>query len=64
MQRTLIPTMDEQKKSPQTEPDETAVPNQEPYVPRPKWQIVAAWFFLILMVLGTILYYYWIAYRY
>ena len=52
--------MDEQKKSPQTEPDETAVPNQEPYVPRPKWQIV----FLILMVLGTILYYYWIAYRY
>ena len=47
--------MDEQKKSPQTEPDETAVPNQEPYVP---------WFFLILFVLGTILYYYWIAYRY
>lgn len=56
--------MDEQKKSPHTEPDETAVPDQEPYVPRPKWQIVAAWFFLILMVLGTILYYYWIAYRY
>ena len=56
--------MDEQKKSPQTEPDETAVPNQEPYVHRPKWQNEAASFILIQMVLGTIMYNYWIAYRY
>ena len=37
---------------------------RSPMSPGPKWQIIAAWFFLILMVLSTILYYYWIAYRY
>lgn len=58
--------MDEQKKplSPDPETPEELQPNQEPYVPRPKWQVAAAWFFLILVVLGTALYYYWIAHKY
>lgn len=34
------------------------------YVPRPRWQIVLAWVFLVLIVLGTLLYYYWIAHKY
>lgn len=37
--------MDEQKKSPQTEPDETAVPNQEPYVPGPNGKLLRPGFF-------------------
>ena len=35
-----------------------------PYVPRPKWQIIGAWVLLGAVILGVILYYYWIAYRY
>lgn len=37
---------------------------QETYKPRPKWQIALAWFLLILMIIGTASYYYWIMYRY
>ena len=32
--------------------------------PGPNGKLLRLGFFLILMVLGTILYYYWIAYRY
>lgn len=32
------------------------------YVPRPKWQIAAAWLFLILMIFATLLYYYQVAF--
>ena len=56
--------MDEQNHSQQAASEEEQTPETQPYVPRPKWQIAAAWFFLLVMVLATILYYYWIAYRY
>ena len=55
--------MDEQNHSQPAASEEEQTPETQPYVPRPKWQI-AAWFFLLVMVLATILYYYWIAYRY
>ena len=35
-----------------------------PYTPRPRWQIIGAWVLLAAVILGVILYYYWIAYRY
>lgn len=56
--------MDELHRSQREPSEEEQAPETEPYVPRPKWQIAAAWFFLLIMVLATILYYYWIAYRY
>lgn len=34
------------------------------YTPRPKWQIALAWALLGIMVVGILLYYYWIAYPY
>ena len=54
--------MDEQKNLQNTEPELDS--EEKPYVPRPKWQLAMAWFFLILIILGTILYYYWIAHKY
>ncbi|HIR65257.1 MAG TPA: hypothetical protein IAB92_08660 [Candidatus Faecousia faecigallinarum] len=39
-------------------------PQEQRYVPRPRWQIVLAWILLILMVVGVAGYYYWIAHRY
>lgn len=56
--------MDELHRSQPEPSEEEQASETEPYVPRPKWQIAAAWFFLLIMVLATILYYYWIAYRY
>ena len=35
--------------------------NQERYVPRPRWQIAAAWIGLAIVIAGVILYYYNIA---
>lgn len=55
--------MDEQKNLQNTEPEQDS--EEKRYVPRPKWQLaIMAWFFLILIILGTILYYYWIAHKY
>ena len=39
-------------------------PEQEPYVPRPKWQIAMAWIGLAIMIVGILLYYYYIATKY
>ena len=39
-------------------------PEQEKYVPRPKWQIAMAWSGLVIVVVGVILYYYYIATKY
>ena len=49
--------MDEQNK-------DFSEPQEQRYVPRPRWQIVLAWILLILMVVGVAGYYYWIAHRY
>ena len=38
-------------------------PEQEPYVPRPKWQIAMAWIGVAIMIIGIILYYYHIIAR-
>ena len=34
---------------------------KEPYVERPKWHRVFAWILAVIMVIGVLLYYYWIA---
>lgn len=61
------------EQTPQVVGEEETVPPDLPeasqmkpdhYVPRPKWQLVLAWVFLILIVLGTLFYYYWIAHKY
>ena len=39
-------------------------PEQEVYVPRPKWQVAMAWIGLVIIVIGIILYYYYIATKY
>lgn len=49
--------MDEQNK-------DFSEPQEQHYVPRPRWQIVLAWILLILMVVGVAGYYYWIVYKY
>ncbi len=41
---------------------DTPESSQKQYVPRPKWQIAAAWLFLILMIFATLLYYYQVAF--
>lgn len=37
---------------------------EEKYVPRPKWQVWTARAALVILIIGIILYYYWIAYPY
>ena len=44
--------MDEQNHSQPAASEEEQTPETQPYVPRPKWQIAAAWFFLLVMVLA------------
>ena len=39
-------------------------PEKEVYVPRPKWQVAMAWIGLVIIVIGIILYYYYIATKY
>ena len=39
-------------------------PEKEIYVPRPKWQVALAWIGLVIMAIGIILYYYYIATKY
>lgn len=52
----------EEKSDPsQQEPQEQP---EHPYTPRPKWQIILAWVLFGIMVVGILLYYYWIAYPY
>ena len=46
------------------EAPEVIVPEQEKYVPRPKWQVALAWIGLAIMVIGIALYYYYIATKY
>ena len=43
---------------------EVVEPEQEKYVPRPKWQIAMAWIGLVIMAIGIALYYYYIATKY
>ncbi len=51
---------------PKTAPEAQQNPFAEPdvYVPRPKWQVAMAWIGLAIMVIGIILYYYYIATKY
>lgn len=49
-----------EKNAEQDTPAAESSPNR--YVPRPKWQIAAAWLFLILMIFATLLYYYQVAF--
>ena len=42
--------MDEQKNLQNTEPEQDS--EEKRYVPRPKWQLAMAWFFLILIILA------------
>ena len=47
--------MDEQRKETEELAPET------PYVPRPAWQLWAAWFGLVIVIVGFLLYVYHIA---
>ena len=49
-------------KTPQETPE--IEPEKEVYVPRPKWQVAMAWIGLVIIVIGIILYYYYIATKY
>ena len=50
----------DQKNTPEAPQD----PDQEKYVPRPRWQVAMAWIGLAIIVIGIILYYYYMVIKY
>ncbi len=49
---------------PQNTPEVPQRPDEEKYVPRPRWQVAMAWIGLVIIVIGILLYYYYIAMKY
>ena len=49
--------LDEKGQLPQDEPKQ----EPEPYVERPRGQRILAWVLLVIVIIGVILWYYWIA---
>ena len=64
MMRDEVSIMDQMEPKIEQEAPEVLAPEQEKYVPRPKWQVAMAWIGLAIMVIGIALYYYYIATKY
>ena len=55
--------MEHEKQEPEIEELPELV-SEDVYTPRPRWQRVLAWIMCAILIVGIVLYYFWIMYKY